>query len=282
MKKIYLLSFCFLFWFIPVIAQQSNVKLISVSFQNANAEQFATELGSKTGFDFYYDPVKFDSLRVTLNVTDKPLGTILDMAFNGKDFRYTIIGQQVFFTKGRALNSHLAAGYFNPATGPTSKQTGAIADYTDEKEKKVPEATIENKTYEIGIKTNNLKAGNATMAGYLRDIKSGEPVVGANIYDAEYKIRVSSDQFGYYSITMPRGRHSLSIKGLGMKDTWRKIILYTDGKLNIELQEAVTSLKEVKISAEKVANVRSVEMGVNKLDVKTIKRTIGRRGHHGV
>src|SRR6202012_3701799 len=32
------------------------------------------------------------------------------------------------------------------------------------------------------------------------------------------------------------------------------------------------SLKEVTISAEKVANVRSVEMGVNKLDIKSIKQ----------
>ena len=38
------------------------------------------------------------------------------------------------------------------------------------------------------------------------------------------------------------------------------------------MQEQVTSLKEVTISAEKVANVKSVEMGVNKLDIKSIKQ----------
>ena len=57
-----------------------------------------------------------------------------------------------------------------------------------------------------------------------------------------------------------------------MKDTRRRIILYSDGKLNIEMQEQVTSLKEVTISAEKVANVKSVEMGVNKLDIRSIKQ----------
>ncbi len=151
-------------------------------------------------------------------------------------------------------------------------QIEALADFTDEKEKKIPVATTENKTYEIGTRTNHIKPGNSTIDGYLRDVKSGEPVVGAHIYDAVNKIGATSDQFGYYSITLPRGRQTLSIKGLGMKDTWRKIILYSNGKLNIELQETVTSLKEVKISAEKVANVRSVEMGVNKIDVKSIKQ----------
>src|SRR5207342_3024383 len=36
--------------------------------------------------------------------------------------------------------------------------------------------------------------------------------------------------------------------------------------------EQVVSLKEVKISAEKVANVRSIELGVAKLDIKSIKQ----------
>jgi len=57
-----------------------------------------------------------------------------------------------------------------------------------------------------------------------------------------------------------------------MRDTHRQFILYTDGRLNIEMQEQVTTLKEVKISADKVANVRRSEMGVNKLDIKSIKQ----------
>ncbi len=273
MQKFYLVIFCFLFWFKPATAQQGNVKLISVDFQKAKVEPFVSELEAKTGFYFYYDPAKFDSLRVTLTVTDKPLETVLDMAFGDKDYHYTIIRQQVFLTKGRPLKPHLIAGFFGQSPEDVkSKQKEAPADFTDEKEKKVPEATTENKTYEIGVRVNHIKPGHATVDGYLRDAKSGEPVISAHIYDAVNKIGTSSDQFGYYSITLPRGRQTLSIKGLGMKDTWRKIILYGDGKLNIELQESVTSLKEVKISAEKVANVRSVEMGINKVDVKSIKQ----------
>jgi outer membrane receptor protein involved in Fe transport len=254
------------------VAQQATVKLISCSFQKVTIEQFAEDLESKTGYHFYYDPAQFDSLRVTLNVSEKPLETILDMALGNKDFHYTIIKQQVFLTKGKILKPHLVAGFFNSIPGNKPKQPGAVADYTDEKEKKIPEATTENKTYEIGIKTNEIKPGNATIAGYLRDIKSGEPIISASIYSSASKIGASTDQFGYFSMTLPRGRQTLSIKALGMKDTWRKIILYSDGKLNIELQESVTSLKEVKISAEKVVNVRSVEMGVNKIDVKSIKQ----------
>lgn len=260
-------------WFIPVSAQQGNTKLITANFQNAKIESFVSELETQTGYHFYYDPAKFDSLRVTLNVTGKPFEAVLDLAFANKDFHYTIIKQDVFLTKGRALKPHLVDGYFKQApAGVQPSQSEAVADFTDEKEKKVPEATTENKTYEIGIKTNHIKPGNSTIDGYLRNAKSGEPAIGMHIYSDANKTGAISDQFGYYSITLPRGRQTLAIKGLGMKDTWRKIILYSDGKLNIELQEVVTRLKEVKISAEKVANVQQVEMGVNRVDVKSIKQ----------
>jgi outer membrane receptor protein involved in Fe transport len=271
MQRICLLCLGLLIWFKP--AQAQDTKSISCSFDKATIEQFVVGLESKTSYHFYYDATQFDSLKVTLNVTDKPLTTVLDMAFTGKDFHYTIIRNKVFLTKGRVLRPEAVPGYFGiTPQEEKAPQPAVAADFTDEKDKKVPEATTENKLYEIGIRTNSIKPGNATIAGYLRDVKSGEPVVGASIYNSDSKIGTASDRFGYYSITLPRGRQTLNIKGLGMKDTWRKIILYSDGKLNIELQERVTSLKEVKISAEKVANVRSVEMGVNKLDVKSIKQ----------
>lgn len=56
-----------------------------------------------------------------------------------------------------------------------------------------------------------------------------------------------------------------------MKDTRRQIMLYSDGKLDIELEEQVYTLKEVTISSEKIANVRNTTMGVERLKVKDIK-----------
>jgi hypothetical protein len=274
MRKTYLLSFCFLFVLRVASAQQTNIRLISGNFQKATIAQFINELESKSSYHFYYDPIQFDSLRVTLQVNDKPLETILDMAFKNTDFHYAITPQQqVFLTKGRQIKTELAPGYLEALTrNAPAKQTAAVADYTDDKDKKVPDATTENKLYEIGVRTNNIKAGNAILSGYIRDIKSGEAVVGASIYVANTRTGVATDQFGYFTISLSRGRHTLNIRGLGMRDTRRQIILYSEGKLNIEMQEQVNSLKEVKISGDKVANVRSVELGVTRLDIKNIKQ----------
>jgi len=260
-----------LFFLQIAAAQQNNTKLISVNFQKVTIGQFVNELESKSGYHFYYDPIPFDSLKITLQVDEKPLETILDMAFKSTDFHYAIVQQEVFLTKGRQIKTELASGFSIATAGNTQARQTTVADYTDDIDKKVPEATTENKLYEIGVRTNNIKAGNAVLTGYVRNIKSGEAIVGASIYVANSKTGVASDQFGYFTLTLPRGRHTLNVRGIGMRDTRRQIILYSDGKLNIEMQEQINSLKEVTISADKVANVRSVQLGVTRLDIKSIK-----------
>ncbi|HLX67885.1 MAG TPA: carboxypeptidase regulatory-like domain-containing protein, partial [Puia sp.] len=118
----------------------------------------------------------------------------------------------------------------------------------------------------------NRSGGNATIAGYVRNDKTGEAIVGATIRADTLSLSVTTDQFGYYSLTLPRGHHLIRITDAGMKDTRRPIILYSDGKLDIEMQDAITTLKAVIVSAEKTSNTQSVHMGVSRLNIKAIKQ----------
>jgi len=204
MRKTYLIGLILWFFLQSALAQQKNVKLISCNFQQATISQFVTDLESKSSFHFYYDPAQFDSLRVTLQINQQPLESILYAAFKNTDYHYAITSaQQVFITKGRQIKTDLAPGFITVAP-VNNNQTSTVADYTDDKDKKVPDATTENKLYEIGTRTNTIKAGNATLSGYVRDIKSGEAVIGASIYVANTKTGVATDQFGYFTITLPQ------------------------------------------------------------------------------
>src|SRR5690606_22475860 len=76
----------------------------------------------------------------------------------------------------------------------------------------------------------------------------------------------------YYSITLPKGAHTLHIRAMGIKDTRRRIMLYSSGKLNMDVQPEITSLREVIISADKVANIKDVQLGVEKISIASIKQ----------
>ncbi len=102
--------------------------------------------------------------------------------------------------------------------------------------------------------------------------KQENPLAGVSIYTDNPRVGVSSDQYGYYAISLSKGRHILNIQSIGMKDTRRQILLLGDGKMNIDLNGQVMMLKNVIVSAEKMSNIRGVNMGVQKLDIKTLKQ----------
>ncbi|HXD79838.1 MAG TPA: TonB-dependent receptor, partial [Puia sp.] len=167
----------------------------------------------------------------------------------------------------------LPGGYFDsydPAN-PAVAANDTLRDYLEEVGKPAV-ATVENRLYVIGSKVDAQKPGKVNLAGYALDAATGEPIVGASIYIEHPRIGVASDQYGYYSISLPRGRHILNIQSIGMRDTRRLIMVYGDGKMNIELHTQVMTLKKVTVSAEKISNIKGTEMGVQKIDIKTIKQ----------
>ncbi|WBA41421.1 TonB-dependent receptor [Hymenobacter canadensis] len=129
----------------------------------------------------------------------------------------------------------------------------------------------EYRVYEVGT-AQSVKDNKATLAGRIRDSKSGEPIIGATIYHEPSGVGTSTDQFGSYSLTLPPGRYDLKIRGVGIKNTKRQVLLRGNGKLEIEVDEDIVTLREVVIEAEKDKNVSGMQMGLEKLDIKTMRQ----------
>ncbi|HEY4155296.1 MAG TPA: carboxypeptidase-like regulatory domain-containing protein [Puia sp.] len=258
----------------PAAAQKNAQNLISGNFQNLTIEQFTQELESQTGYYFYYDDSLFDSLRVTLSASREPLSKVLEKAFAGTDFNYAIDRHlQVFLTRGVMVQTNFEAGMPDSVVRKRVRENPEeAADEEERPSNHLQRAILENKLYQIGENAGNNGQATAIIAGYVRDAKTGEPVIGASIYMDKPRIGVASDQYGYYTISLPKGRHILNIQSIGMKDTRRQILLEGDGKMNIDLQGQVMMLKNVIVSAQKLSNVKGMEMGVQKIDIRTIKQ----------
>ena len=130
--------------------------------------------------------------------------------------------------------------------------------------------TSESKLYEIGTKSNTAK-GNAIITGIVRNSKTGEPLINASVF-VDNNHSTVTDAYGYYSLTVPAGKHTLNILAIGMRDTKLQLAVYSDGKLDIDIREQVTTLKEVIVSSRKLVNVNRVQMGVERLSIDNIRR----------
>jgi hypothetical protein len=162
----------------------------------------------------------------------------------------------------------LPVDFFNQGVRTAAKETFDYSLYEQEERKK---EQAEEKLYLIGTKTADL-SGDATLTGTVTDAKTGEAIIGASVYIEKPTIGVATDPFGRYSLKLPRGRHELIIKSVGMKLARRQILLYNNGKLEVELDEDIIPLKEVLVESERDVSVTGMQMGVEKLDIRVMKQ----------
>ena len=271
MVQLYRATFCLLLllsgW-TSASAQIAADMPIKGTFRQARFEQFVQAVEPQTPYRFFYNPADIDSLVVDIEVANQPLRVVLRQLFGDSKYSYAIDKQQrVYITINRPIHTDLPIGFFRGTGGNGTDST--LNAYLSETRQKRPEP---DKVYEIGKRTNPIRPGRATMSGYVRNVASGEPIVGAAIYLESPRIGTVSDQFGYYSITLPRGKHDLKLRSIGLKDTRRRIILYADDKFNIDMEDDVIALKEVVIEAEKDKNISGLQMGQERVDIKSIKQ----------
>lgn len=268
MKFFYISLLFLIFCSKGAFSQVTAEKLIDVDYKQATISQVVNDIEAKTAYHFYYIAASFDSLKITLQVNQKSVPSILEQCLYNTGYHYAISGQQIFLTRGRDVKAQLAQGFFDDKAPVNTQEQNVLTFSTDEK--KVVEATAENKLYQIGV-SNGTTIGNITLSGYVQNIKTGEALAGATIYDPNTKIGGNTDPFGHYVMKLPYGKHLLIIRALGMKDAQRQVMLNADGQINIEMQERITTLKEVVVSADRTINVQSAELGVTKLSIATIK-----------
>lgn len=252
-------------------AQEKRDSLVTVDLSHATIEQLVQALESQTAYRFYYDASQFDSIRISVSAQKQSLANVLQLAFPANSEYHFSIDQRrnVFLTRGLAIVTALPSGVFDNKKDTAGNE--AIREYIAEKKRPGITAS-ENKLHEIGIKTNTIDKGNAVLSGVIVNQKTGEPIINAAIFVDETQSGVITDQYGYYSLSLPKGRHTLHVQGMGLRDSRYQVMLYSDGKLNMELPEQVISLKEVIVSAQKVVNINRVQMGVEKLNIQTIKQ----------
>ncbi|MAD96041.1 MAG: hypothetical protein CMB99_01805 [Flavobacteriaceae bacterium] len=111
-----------------------------------------------------------------------------------------------------------------------------------------------------------------TLSGTVYDNSSNETLIGVSVYFPELKVGTTTNEYGFYSITVPQGEYQIQISYLGYYSLSEKISLTANTTKNFKLIEETESLDEIIIETniEKL-NIRTPQMSVNKLSAKTIK-----------
>lgn len=114
---------------------------------------------------------------------------------------------------------------------------------------------------------------NLTLSGYVKDASNGEGLIGVSVYVQELKSGTQSNPYGFYSLTLPKGNYTLIFTYVGYGKLTKKVNLSSEQKLSVELAEDDNVLGEVVVTSKKEDdNIKSLEMSVNKIAMKTIQK----------
>jgi len=252
-----------------VKAQDVAAARINMNFVNVKPAVFFTELEKQAPCKFYYDIEKLDSVTVSLTASNMPLKDVLTEAFKGTDIHFSFDAwNNVFITRGLTVVTDLPKNLFQPAQELATKNPNVdtVADYGLEN-RRTAKATP-GKLIEVGKKGQG--TGNVILTGYIRSAKTGEPLVNASVYTDSLH-GTTTDIYGQYSLTITPGRRTLNVQSIGMKDTHVQLVVYSNGKLDVDIEDQIRVLKEVVISNRKTSNIRNVQMGVERLSIADIK-----------
>ena len=114
-----------------------------------------------------------------------------------------------------------------------------------------------------------------TVSGFVRDKRSAESLIGASVYEAHSRVGTASNNFGFFSLTLPPGDITIRSSYIGYTSHQHILNgLERDTVLTIELEPSA-SLQEVVITGQSndKQSVLSTQMGALEINQQTIRST---------
>ena len=243
-------------------------------YENTSFEKFTEDVNHKTGAHFFYKHEDIQNISITASGDSLNLRSILNHYFKNTDLVFYIDEyRHVFVTRGKNFVAFLPEFKTNSENDETGDQyISTDKDITDLEKKYINGFKKGNvTTIVIGEKTALNKGKTIVVNGKIKDIESGEALIGATVYIEELKKGFATDVNGRCYMSLDRGTYTAVFNCLGMEETRCMLEVYSGGQFTFEMKRKLIPIDEATITSDKFHNVRSSQMGIEHFTLKTIK-----------
>jgi len=74
-----------------------------------------------------------------------------------------------------------------------------------------------------------------TISGYINDSYDGESLIGATVFVQDQQVGTTSNEYGFYSITLAPGEYVVEYRYLGYETVIKNINLTANQRIDLEL-----------------------------------------------
>ena len=124
----------------------------------------------------------------------------------------------------------------------------------------------------LGFTLQTSAQKNFTVSGYITDATTGESMLGCSIYPKSTGQGTSSNIYGFYSLTLPAGEHTLVYSFIGYEPVEKAVTLTQSISYNLELSPQAILTEAAEVVGERSDNTGSTDMGRVDIEVQKIKK----------
>ncbi|WP_372755201.1 TonB-dependent receptor domain-containing protein [Mariniflexile sp.] len=111
-----------------------------------------------------------------------------------------------------------------------------------------------------------------TLKGVISEQKNNETLIGVSIIFPELNTGTTTNEYGFYSITVPKGTYKVIISYIGFATKMETLLLTNNTTKNFSLTDTLETLDEIVITENvERLNIKTPQMSVAKLTSGTIK-----------
>ncbi len=118
--------------------------------------------------------------------------------------------------------------------------------------------------------TSPKKKKKHTLNGYLRDHRTGEELIGGTVFVYPIEVGVYSNEYGFYSITIPEGDYEVEFSYLGYEAKTEEVQVSESQRIDVELKSFENELTQVVVTGEKVEKTVPMQEQKQKFDLDNI------------
>jgi hypothetical protein len=248
------------FSFSLTLKAQEKYKLPS-NFRNISFTDFVTRVENILPVKFFYMDEWVNDLKLGDYPDCTTLSCIMDNVLKGTSLYYYIDDS------GDVVITNQYAVKVSASSVEKSSKFLPPTDYTSTGENQ----TAGNASVEIGNLADKNKPGNVTISGYITNQETKEPVPGVTVFIQKLSLGAISNEYGYYTLTLPRGIHIVQFSFIGMRNKTINLNLYGAGELNVDMKSVLIPLKETVVSAQKSVTLQRFEVGAEKINITSFK-----------
>ncbi|MCF8364855.1 MAG: TonB-dependent receptor [Bacteroidales bacterium] len=272
MKKSTLLLLLLLlsFLWINLYAQTSGIKL-SESYNNLNWQQFAAKAETELNISFFYYPDSIPDIAITFSHPNNDLIFVLNENFKQYHIKASADTKgNIFMNKENVIKTKLPDDFFSLSMSNKLNETSA-KEIIDRDEFLKTNHEYISKTFVVGNKKAGVYISEAAVTGKILSFNDSLPLPGATIYIDQLEKGAVTDNNGFFTLAVPKGKYNLKVRNVGYEETSFKVEVLSSGSQDFYILKKVFLMETVEIRSEADHNVKSVQMGVEKISIKDIK-----------